>query len=201
MEHRQYMIIDEVSMLDSTVIEHLHSQLAKVKANPEIDFGGVNIMFFGDFLQLPAVLNPDVYVNNNGLGYRLWRSLNGVIILTQQMRQARDPSYAALLSHCQVCKPTDDDIEKLRDHIGAKLPNMQSAAVTVWRHALRQAINMRRMREEESKSDNRIMYCVGDVKKLYKMSLHAAYQVQFGEHGFPVDAILPLMITKNINRT
>jgi hypothetical protein len=31
-EHRQYMIIDEVSMLDSGVIEHLHSfiQLGKV---------------------------------------------------------------------------------------------------------------------------------------------------------------------------
>src|SRR5207248_3189646 len=87
-----------------------------------------------DFLQLPAVLNPDVYVNNNGLGYRLWRSLNGVVILTQQMRQARDPSYAALLSRCQVRKPTDDDIEKLRDRIGAKLPNMRSAAVTVLHH-------------------------------------------------------------------
>ena len=206
-EHRQYMIIDEVSMLDSTVIEHLHSQLAKVKANPEINFGGVNIIFFGDFLQLPAVLNPDVYVNNNGLGHRLWRSLNGVVILTQQMRQARDPPYAALLSRCRVRKPTDDDIEKLRDRIGAKLPNMQSAAVTVRRHALRQAINMRRLREEESKSDTRIVYCVGDVKKLYKMSLHAVYQIQFGEHGSPVDAILPLlpgvplMITKNINQT
>src|SRR5579859_7907034 len=51
------------------------------------------------------------------------------------------------------------------------------------------------------------MYCVGDVKKPYKMSLHAAYQVRFVEHGSPVDAILPLlpgvplMIMKNINRT
>jgi hypothetical protein len=103
--------------------------------------------------------------------------------------------------------PTDDDIEKLRERIGVKLPNMRSAAVTVRRHTLRQAINMRRLREEESQSDNRIMYCVADVKKLYKMSPHAAYQVQFGERGSPVDAILPLlpgvplMITKNINRT
>jgi hypothetical protein len=116
-EQRQYMIVDEVSMLDLVVIEHLHSQLGKVKANPEINFGGVNIIFFGDFLQLPAVLNPDVYVNNNGLGHRLWRSLNGVVILTQQMRQARDPPYAALLSRCRMRKPTDDDIEKLRDRI------------------------------------------------------------------------------------
>src|SRR5579859_1396396 len=151
-QHRQYMIIDEVSMLDSKVIEDLHSQLAKVKANPEINFGGVNMIFFGDFLQLLAVLNPDVYVHNNGVGYRLWRSLNGVVILTQQMRQARDPTYAALLSRCRVCKPMDDDIEKLRDRIGAMLPNMRSAAVTVRRHALRQAINIRRLREEESRS-------------------------------------------------
>jgi thymidylate kinase len=49
-EHRQYVIIDEVSMLDSTVIVHLHSQLAKVKANPEINFGGINTIFFSDFL-------------------------------------------------------------------------------------------------------------------------------------------------------
>ena len=103
-------------------------------------------------------------------------------------------------------KPTDDDIEKLRDRIGAKLPNMQSAAVTVRRHTLCQAINMWRPREEESKSDTRIMYCVGDVKKLYNMSLHAAYQIQFGERGSPVDAILrllrgvPLMVTKNTNQ-
>src|SRR5579859_2829527 len=83
---------------------------------------------------------PDVYVSNNGLGYHLWRSLNGVVILTQQIRQARDPSYAALLSHCRVHKPTDNDIEKLRDRIGAKVPNMQSATVTVRRHTLRQAI-------------------------------------------------------------
>lgn len=206
-EHRQYMIIDEVSMLDSVVIEHLHLQLGKVKANPEINFGGVNIIFFGDFLQLPAVLNPDVYVNNNGLGHHLWRSLNGVVILTQQMRQARDPPYAALLSRCRMHKPTDDDIEKLRARIGAKLPNMQSVAVTVRRHTLRQAINMRRLREEESKSDTRIMYCVGDVKKLYNMSPHTAYQIQFGERGSPVDAILPLlpgiplMVTKNITPT
>src|SRR5579859_1872006 len=144
-QHRQYMIIDEVSMLDSKVIEDRHSQLSKVKANPEINFGSINMIFFGDFLQLPAVLNPDVYVNNNGLGHRLWRSLSGVVILTQQMRQARDPPYAAVRSHCRVRKPTDDDIEKLRDRIRARLPNMRSAAVTVRRHTLRQATNMRRL--------------------------------------------------------
>jgi hypothetical protein len=71
------MIIDEVSMLDCKVMESLHSQLAKAKSKPEITFGSVNIIFLSDFLQLPAIINPDLFVNQNnwGFGHRLWRSL------------------------------------------------------------------------------------------------------------------------------
>jgi hypothetical protein len=65
---------------------------------------------------------------------------------------------------------------------------------------------MRRMREEEAKSDIHIVHCIGDVTELHKMPLHA-YRIRFGEYGSPVDAILPLlpgvplMIMKNINQT
>jgi hypothetical protein len=205
----QYMIIDEVSMLDCKVMESLHTQLTKAKSKPEITFGGVNIIFFGDFLQLPAVVNPDLYIDQKdwGLGHRLWRSLNAVIVLTQPMRQAHDPLYAALLSRVRLRRPTDDDIETLKRRIGILLPNMESVAVTVRRHALRQAINMRRLREEEAKSNTNIIYCVANVTKRKNISLHDAYQIQFGYRQSPVDAIIPLLpgvpllITKNVNQT
>jgi hypothetical protein len=120
------------------------------------------------------------------------------------MRQEGDPECAALLSRLRVREPTDEDIN---DRIGAELPNMELVTVTVRRHALRQAINMQRMRELESKSDTRITYCIGNPAKRHNISPHEAYQIQFGEHGSPVDAILPplpgvpLMVTKNINQT
>ena len=63
-KHRRYMIIDEVSMLDCKVMGHLHTQLTIAKASPDVAFGGINIIFFGDFLQLPAVINPDLYIDN-----------------------------------------------------------------------------------------------------------------------------------------
>jgi len=44
------MFIDEVSMLDCKVMENLHSQLTKAESKPDIPFGGVNIIFLGDFL-------------------------------------------------------------------------------------------------------------------------------------------------------
>jgi hypothetical protein len=95
---RRYMVIDEISMMDCKVMEYLHAQLAIAKANPEVSFGGVNIIFFGDFLQLPAVRNLDLYIDSKewGAGHHLWRSLNAVVILKEQMRQAGDPLYASL---------------------------------------------------------------------------------------------------------
>ena len=49
---RRYIIIDEVSMMDCKLITSLHAQLGKIKADTDMRFGGVNIMFFGDFLQI-----------------------------------------------------------------------------------------------------------------------------------------------------
>jgi PIF1-like helicase len=205
----QYMIIDEVSMLDCKVMESLHTQLTKAKSKPEISFGGVNIIFFSDFLQLPAVVNPDLYIDQTewSLGHRLWRSLNAVVMLIQPMRQARDPEYADLLSRVRLRVPTDEDIDTLKSRIGVELPNMQTVSVTVRRHALRQAINMRRLREEESKTHGHIAYCIGKITKRRNIGLHEADQIQFGYQKSPVDAIIPVLpdaplpITKNINKT
>ena len=205
---RRYIIIDEVSMLDCKVMEDLHKQLTVAKAKPEVEFGGMNIIFFGDFLQLPAVINPDLYRDTvtRRHGHQLWRSLNAVVILKEQMRQAGDPDYGALLSRLRIRNPSDEDIETLNSRIGAKLPNMKSVPVVVRRHALRQAINMRRLRELEPSSNTRIVYCVAGLSDVKNTSVHQAHRVQFGERGSPVDAILPrlpdvpLMVTTNIDR-
>ena len=132
-------------MLDCKVMEDLHKQLTVAKAKPEVEFGGMNIIFFGDFLQLPAVINPDLYRDTVtwNEGHQLWRSLNAVVILKEQMRQAGDSDCAALLSRLCIRQPTDEDIQTLNKRIGAKLPNIKSVPVVVRRHALRQAINMR----------------------------------------------------------
>jgi len=205
---RQYMIIDEVSMLDCKVMEHLHTQPGVAKAKPEIEFGDVNIIFFGDFLQLPAVVNPNLYVDNKnwGLGHRLWRSLNAVVILKEQMRQSEDLHSAALLSRLQIRTLTDQEIKILKSRIGVELPNMQSVPVVVHRHNVWHAINTRKIQKVESNSNTRIVYCIADVADVKNMSKYQAYQIRFGERGSPLDAILPLfpgvpfMITQNVNR-
>jgi hypothetical protein len=67
------------------------------------------------------------------------------------------------LSRVRLRQPTDDDIETLRSRIGVALPNMESVAVTVRQHALHQATNMKALREEEAKSNIRIVYYIAII--------------------------------------
>src|SRR5579859_7375780 len=120
-------------MLDCKVMESLHNQLTIAKSKLEVEFSGMNMIFIGDFLQLPAVINPDLYGDTVTLrqGYQLWRSLNAVVILKDQIRQGGDPDCAALLSRLRIRDPTDKHIDILNSRIGTKLPNIKSVPVVV----------------------------------------------------------------------
>ena len=55
------------------------------------------IIFMGDFLQMATVSGLEVYKDNGPkweLAYRIWKSLNPVVILTEQMRQSEDPEFS-----------------------------------------------------------------------------------------------------------
>ena len=61
--HRQYLIIDEVSMMDCKMLVNLNTNLKEAKHRHDDYFGGINIIFMGDFLQLATVSHLDVYVD------------------------------------------------------------------------------------------------------------------------------------------
>lgn len=102
-----YLIIDEVSMMDCKNLVNLHKNLDNAKSNEAEDFGGLNIIFMSDFLQIPSVSSLHLYINKPSewaLGHRLWRSLNAVILLTEQnvairgSRVRRSPSSISYTS-------------------------------------------------------------------------------------------------------
>jgi len=55
LEGVDYIFLDEVSMLSCHDMYRICSQLAKAFNIPEMPFGGKNIIFAGDFAQLPPV--------------------------------------------------------------------------------------------------------------------------------------------------
>lgn len=88
------LIIDEISMMSSTFIDMLDT-MAKVLRQSSDPFGGMQVIFCGDFFQLPPIVrsfNPQGE-NNSVFAYsaKSWREAKPVICyLTEQHRQDDD---------------------------------------------------------------------------------------------------------------
>ena len=54
-----YMFFDEVSMLSCRDLYRICARLAKVLNEMEMPFGGLNMIFAGDFGQLPPVIGQE----------------------------------------------------------------------------------------------------------------------------------------------
>ena len=206
--NRRYLIIDEVSMLDRSTMIKLDKKLKALTCNGSSMLGGMNIIFCGDFLQLPTVNGQDLYIDHRTeytLGYDIWRSLNAVVILRQQMRQAEDKEYAELLSRCRRRQPTDEDIAFLNSRIGAALPSHAVPTVIVRRHSVRKAINNIKIVAKSEESGSPITYSVAHIVKRTKMHNDEIFKVAYKERKAGGDAILalvpgiPLMVTTNID--
>lgn len=61
---RRYIIVDEIRMRDGSLNRSLHTQLGKLKSLPELKSGGLDILFFRGFLQIPSVSKRDLYIDS-----------------------------------------------------------------------------------------------------------------------------------------
>ncbi|CAF5207864.1 unnamed protein product, partial [Rotaria magnacalcarata] len=60
--HVKYLIIDEMSMVGLSLLARLNRIVKTAKhINSDIPFGGVNVIFFGDYLQYSPVLDRPLY--------------------------------------------------------------------------------------------------------------------------------------------
>ncbi|KAJ8473925.1 hypothetical protein ONZ51_g7564 [Trametes cubensis] len=119
----RYLVIDEVSMIGAYFLSSVSKRLQQAKSNEgsvaHLPFGGVNIIFTGDFGQLKPVgastlydwklvNNPDLqsirsHTNASNLqGIYLWRQVQTVVKLTKNQRQLSDPEYAELLDRVRT---------------------------------------------------------------------------------------------------
>ncbi|CAO4359779.1 unnamed protein product [Caenorhabditis nigoni] len=63
-EHAEIQIIDEISMVSSVMLIQILNRLNAIKGSNE-DFGGMNVLVFGDLLQLPPVRAPPIFKGVN----------------------------------------------------------------------------------------------------------------------------------------
>jgi ATP-dependent exoDNAse (exonuclease V) alpha subunit len=89
----QVLIIDEISMLHASFVDML-DKLGKHLRRNELPFGGLQVVFTGDFFQLPPVVrNGNEYESTDVFAFmsKAWKESKPVVCyLTEQFRQEDD---------------------------------------------------------------------------------------------------------------
>ncbi|KAJ8906305.1 hypothetical protein NDN08_002798 [Rhodosorus marinus] len=118
------LIIDEISMASGELLENIDEQFKKIRKSNE-PFGGVQIIFSGDFYQLPPVparkkfirklleFQPaeiDHYMLNFGLAFqsRAWMNGNISIVVLRQAERQKDAFFVRALEDFRLGKKTEN---------------------------------------------------------------------------------------------
>lgn len=109
----QFMIIDEISMIPYEMICMIDSKLKQLKHSSDF-FGGLNILLFGDLMQLPPVGGHAVFQQPGHMqpSTHLWR-LFSLYEPTQKMEQHGDMTFIKLLNDLRVGKVNKDQVQIL----------------------------------------------------------------------------------------
>ena len=120
------LIIDEVSMVSNLNLAYIHLCLDEIFARDQW-FGGVNVLFVGDILQLPPVNGASVFerITNKSVATKL-RCMTSVNIwqdtvlydeLTINERQKSDLVFSSMLDEVRRGCPSPQTMQALEDRV------------------------------------------------------------------------------------
>ena len=122
------LIIDEVSMLSAETLSKFERIVAEVRRDKKVPWGGMQIVFAGDFAQLrpvPPRTSGKRKSSSSSVQPQLafhasvaWKQASVVVYsLTELHRQADDESYGALLDRVRFAAHAPEDIAVIRERI------------------------------------------------------------------------------------
>ena len=119
----QRLVIDEISMVRADILDGIDRRLRLLR-NPDLPFGGVQIVMVGDFLQLPPVVTDEDRNLLDRLGYETPFAFSAKVMqnapirvatLTKVWRQS-DPEMISALGNIREGRNVIAAIDWLNDH-------------------------------------------------------------------------------------
>ena len=104
------LIVDEVSMMSKKYFDILDS-VGKIIRKNDKPFGGIQLLFSGDFYQLPPVGDNDIDSSKFCFESNNWKETFNALIELQKIYRQKDEKYMKILRHVrngQISKKTYD---------------------------------------------------------------------------------------------
>lgn len=181
----ELLIIDEVSMLRADLLDAMDTVLKSVRRAQHLPFGGVQVLFIGDLLQLPPVVKDDEwqllrshYSSIFFFDAKVLRDFPPLYIELEKIYRQADDVFIGLLNNLRNNKITPEDIELLNRHYKPDFrsqPGDQPIQLTTHNYKA-DAINREALKELPGKA----------------FSFEATITGEFSESAYPIEKKLEL---------
>jgi len=130
LQRAERVIVDEVSMLRADLLDAMDQRFREARRS-DLPFGGVQVVLFGDLMQLPPVVTDadKTMLDHRGYASPYFFSAHALdghyrradrswaLELLTQHRQEDDPVFARLLGRLRRARQTDADLALLNDRV------------------------------------------------------------------------------------
>ena len=181
----ELLIIDEVSMLRADLLDAIDLVLRYVRRKNYAPFGGVQVLFIGDLLQLPPVVKEDEWQFLKAYYKSIYffdalalQENKPIYIELEKIYRQGDESFVALLNNLRNNQVSNDDVNLLNSfHKPDFKPAATSNYITLTTHNYK-AIALNKTFLDELKT------------KPYHFE--AAVKGEFSEYSYPIEKTLVL---------
>ncbi len=180
----ELLIIDEVSMLRPDVLDAMDSMLKHIRKNNR-PFGGAQVLFIGDLLQLPPVIKNDewrvlskFYKGKYFFHARATSAQSPIYIELSKIYRQSDEAYISVLNNLRTNKITADDQEYLNQFVKPDFDFSSNRGFIV-------------LTTHNAKAD-RINHDALEDLEAESLSFPAEITGEFPDHIFPCERVLHL---------
>uniref|UniRef100_UPI00404AB7E1 helix-turn-helix domain-containing protein n=1 Tax=Flavobacterium sp. TaxID=239 RepID=UPI00404AB7E1 len=199
-QNMELLIIDEVSMVRADVLDAIDFMLKKVRRN-ERPFGGVQLLFIGDLLQLPPVVKNEEWqiLRNyyNGMFFfhsHIMQQFPPLYIELDKIFRQNDADFIAVLNNLRHNKITKVDVATLNQFVQPNFDLKKNKGyITLTTHnAKADSINSQALADLDGKEFSYLPEIVDDFpEKIFpldeKLKLKVGAQVMFIKNDLNFD--------------
>ncbi len=182
----ELLVIDEVSMLRADLLDAMDWTLRNVRKN-NAPFGGVQVLFIGDLLQLPPVVKQQEWTHlskyYNGMYFfhaKVIAEMPPLYVELEKVYRQEDPEFLNILNNLRNNEITEQDIQVLNEHVQTDFkPEEEEGYITLTTHN----------READSINQRAL-----DALDTNSRSFDAEVTGKFPEYLYPIEEKLELKI-------
>jgi len=187
----ELLIIDEVSMLRADLLDAIDTILRYVRRKQKEPFGGVQVLFIGDMLQLPPVVREEegrllgqYYKSSYFFDAQVLQHNKPLYIELETIYRQSDPKFLRLLNHLRDEEIDEDDFELLQSRVQTGFrSNMGEGYIHLVTH--------------NNKADN-INRQALELLSDKSFKFQAALEGDFPEHLYPIEFVMELKVGAQI---